>query len=158
MIDAREVLPHSGEMVLIDEIVSFDDDRIVARTTIREGCPFFRSSQSAVTGGVAGVPSWVGVEYMAQTVAAWNGLRARAEGQAPKSGFLIGTKKYQSNRALFPLDRQLTIEASLQDKHGPLGVFECRLHSQEIEVEAILSIYEGDPPTRSEPPKEREQQ
>lgn len=136
MIEVKELVPHSGQMLLIDEIVSRDQQKLVARTTIREASPFYRAA--------SGVPSWVGLEYMAQTVAAWSGLRARERGEEPGPGFLIGAKKYKANQPAFPLGSQLEIEARLRDQHGSLGVFECRITSGEIESHGVLSVYEGE--------------
>lgn len=146
MVDVRQVLPHSGEMVLIDNILSHDENLIVASTRIQEGCPFYRDGTEPMMNGTSGVPSWVGLEYMAQTVAAWNGLRARAKGEGPKSGFLIGAKSYQTNRAVFPLGSELRIEAQLQDHHGSLKVFQCQITAEDTEIQAVLSVFEGDPP------------
>ena len=38
------------------------------------------------------VPAWVGIEYMAQAIAAWAGCRARAAGKPPQLGFLLGSR------------------------------------------------------------------
>ena len=73
MKDVREFLPQSGAMVLLDEIGFHDDKRFVAVTTIRESSMFYRPASDPLMGGLAGVPSWVGLEYMAQAVAAWAG-------------------------------------------------------------------------------------
>lgn len=144
MFKVRDIVPHSGEMVLVENIVSHSDDSIVAVTVIRESSPFYRPGSDPVTGGVAGVPSWVGLEYMAQTVAAWSGLREREQGGAPRSGFLIGVKRYTASKPVFPTGSRLEIEARVRDRHGSLAVFECRISAEEIEVEAVLNVVEGE--------------
>jgi predicted hotdog family 3-hydroxylacyl-ACP dehydratase len=146
MINIEEVVPHSGEMLLIEEIVSHDEDSMVALTTIRESSPFFRHEDDPCTGGKAGVPSWAGLEYMAQTVAALSGLRARNRGERTKPGFFLGAKKYEASGPVFALGCRPRIEVELQDKHNNLGVFSCRIEAGDVRVEALLSVYEGEPP------------
>lgn len=142
MLKIEDIIPHSGDMILIDEIVSHNGENLIATRSIRESDPFYRPGTDPVMGGTAGIPSWVGLEFMAQAVAAWSGLRVRAEGGKPRSGFLVGAKKYRSSAAVFPLGCQLEIEVRLRDRHGSLVVFEGKIVSDEIEAEAVLNIYE----------------
>ena len=146
MIDVSELLPHSGDMLLLDELVSYDGESLVATVTIKESAPFFRTAGDSTTDGVAGVPAWVGIEYMAQAIAAWSGMRGREEGLRPKPGFLIGTRKYLSNRSVFPLHSLLSIEVKLRDKHDNLGVFDCEIRAEGLKAEAVLSVFEGERP------------
>lgn len=146
MIDVSELVPHSGDMMLLDELVSYDEESLVAAVTIKDSAPFFRTTGDPLTGGVAGVPAWVGLEYMAQAIAAWSGMKGRDEGRPPKPGFLIGTRRYVSNQAVFPLHCLLSIEVKLRDKHDNLGVFDCEIRSESLIAEAVLSVFEGDRP------------
>ena len=70
-----DLLPHSGRAILLDEVVSSDDDRMVCRVEIRPDSPFVKN-------GV--VPAVVALEYMAQTIGAHAGMRARASGRLPQ--------------------------------------------------------------------------
>ena len=146
MIDLSELVPHAGEMMLLDDLVSCDEESLVATVTIKESAPFFRAGGDVVHNGVAGVPAWVGIEYMAQAIAAWSGMKGRKLGEPPKLGFLIGTRKYFSNRAVFPLHSRLSVEVKLRDKHDNLGVFDCEIRSDNLKAEAVLSVYEGERP------------
>ena len=47
-----------------------------------------------------GVPGYVGLEYIAQTIAAHGGLRARAVGEPVRIGFLLGTRRYDCGNGL----------------------------------------------------------
>ncbi|MEB0015301.1 3-hydroxylacyl-ACP dehydratase, partial [Glaciimonas sp. Cout2] len=67
-----ELLPHSGNMILIDQVLSFDDEQIRTQLTVRPSGLFNRVDGS--------LPAWVGVELMAQSVAAFAGCRARQQG------------------------------------------------------------------------------
>ena len=64
-------VPHRGAMNLLETVERCDDESIVARVRVPDHGLFV---------GVDGVPAWVGIEYMAQAVAAWSGARARCRG------------------------------------------------------------------------------
>lgn len=64
-----ELLPHAGDMILIDAIERFDDEQIFTRLTVKPDGLFNLPDGS--------LPAWVGVELMAQSVAAFAGCHAR---------------------------------------------------------------------------------
>lgn len=136
-----ELLPHAGDVILLDAIEQCDDDSILARATVRPGGPFSDEDGS--------LPAWVGVELMAQTIAAYAGCRARAEGQPVEMGFLLGTRKYECTVERFPAGSALTLRAlrSLEDESG-MGVFECQLQGPGFSAQARLNVYR--PPNASQ--------
>lgn len=129
-----ELIPHAGNMILIDEVLRFGDDDVETRLTVRPGGLFNQADGS--------LPAWVGVELMAQSVAAYAGCQARQAGLPVELGFLLGTRKYECNVECFPLGVELHIQATrtLQDDNG-MGVFECRLSGPGIEVFARLNVF-----------------
>lgn len=129
-----ELLPHAGDMILIDQVDSCDDEQIHTRTRVRPGGLFNRADGS--------LPAWVGVELMAQSVAAYAGCRARRNGQPVELGFLLGTRKYECAAESFPAGAELHIHAlrSLEDENG-MGVFECHLRGPGIHASARLNVY-----------------
>ncbi|MDY7562998.1 hotdog family protein [Pseudomonas sp. 10B1] len=129
-----ELLPHSGNMILIDQVLSFDDEQIRTQLTVRPSGLFNRVDGS--------LPAWVGVELMAQSVAAFAGCRARQQGNPVQLGFLLGTRKFECNVEHFPVRTELTIHAlrSLQDDNG-MAVFECHLTGLGIHATARLNVY-----------------
>lgn len=128
-----ELLPHAGDMILIDEVLAFDDEHIQTRLRVRD-CLFSQADGS--------LPAWVGIELMAQSVAAYAGCHARQAGEPVRLGFLLGTRRYDCNVERFPAGSELLIEArrSLQDDNG-MGVFECNLTGDGIQVEARLNVF-----------------
>jgi predicted hotdog family 3-hydroxylacyl-ACP dehydratase len=92
------------------------------------------------------VPSWIGIEYMAQAVAAWAGARARGKGGTPQAGLLLGTRRYEAHCDGFPSGALLRVEArcELIAANG-LGQFDCRvlMDGREMAVSRISVI---DPP------------
>ncbi|MGB4073719.1 hotdog family protein [Pseudomonas sp.] len=129
-----ELIPHAADMILLDRVVSFGDEDIETQLTIRNGGLFNLEDGS--------LPAWVGIELMAQSVAAYAGCQARLLGQPVELGFLLGTRNFQCNVERFPAGTELHIKAlrSLQDDNG-MGVFECQLSGPGIEAFARLNVF-----------------
>lgn len=129
-----QLLPHAGNMILLDRIEHHDEESIVAYARVREDAPFTQPDGS--------YPAYVGIEIMAQSIAAYAGLRAKQAGEPVKLGFLLGTRRYECNVERFPAGSELRICArrSLEDESG-MGVFECELDAHEIRVTARLNVY-----------------
>ncbi|WP_445180059.1 hotdog family protein [Pseudomonas sp. McL0111] len=129
-----ELLPHAGDMILIDEVLSFDDEQIHTRLTVRPDGLFNLPDGS--------LPAWVGIELMAQSVAAFAGCHARQKGNAVELGFLLGTRKFECNVEAFPAGSALTIHGlrSLEDDNG-MGVFECHINAPGIHASARLNVF-----------------
>lgn len=115
----ESVVPHTGAMVLLDQIDHWDDEQLQASVTIRADAPFVDAQ---------GMPAWVGIELMAQTIAAFGGCRARCASQPVKIGFLVGSRRYSVSQAYFPLGAQLQVRVKeiVSGEQG-LSVFECNL-------------------------------
>lgn len=129
-----ELVPHSGHMSLLDEVVSFSEETLTARVVIGPQTTFLRDGA---------VPAWVGIEYMAQAIAAWAGSGEKQAGGEPKVGFLLGTRKFSSSCAAFPQGAELTIhiERELQDDSG-LGSFQCSLTFDDQQQQARLNVFQ----------------
>ncbi|HUB89609.1 MAG TPA: hotdog family protein [Dyella sp.] len=129
-----EVVPHAGAMILLDDIVEAERERIVCTRTIRAGGLFVEDDGS--------MPAWVGVELMAQAIAAWAGCCARAEQRPVQLGFLLGTRHYACNVDTFPAGAQLRVEAAREfhNQQG-MGVFHCRIEAPGIQAEARLNVF-----------------
>jgi predicted hotdog family 3-hydroxylacyl-ACP dehydratase len=129
-----ELLPHAGDMILIEQVLSFDDEQILTRLTVKSDGLFNRPDGS--------LPAWVGIELMAQSVAAYAGCHARQRGDAVALGFLLGTRKFECNVEHFPAGTELTIHGlrSLEDDNG-MGVFECHINAPGIHATARLNVF-----------------
>ena len=130
-----ELVPHSGRMRLLDAAIEGDDESLLARVEIRADSLFFDG---------AGVGAWVGIEYMAQAVAAWAGWRMRLAGGEPKVGFLLGSRRYESERSAFQLGECLLVEARRQfQADNGLGYFDCLITIDGAQVaSAALTVFE----------------
>jgi predicted hotdog family 3-hydroxylacyl-ACP dehydratase len=129
-----ELVPHAGDMILLDSIEHVEGDRIVCLKTVRPDELFADADGN--------LPAWVGVELMAQSIAAWAGCHAREVDEPVKLGFLLGTRHYECNVDTFPHGIHLRVEAerSFHDEHG-MGVFSCRIDAPGIRAQARLTVY-----------------
>lgn len=147
-----ELLPHAGDMILLDEVLRYGEEDVETRLSVRPGGLFNQADGS--------LPAWVGVELMAQSIAAYAGCHARQAGEPVALGFLLGTRNFQCNVERFPAGVELRISAlrSLQDDNG-MGVFECHLHGPNIHAEARLNVFRPPQAERylQEQPEERGQ-
>lgn len=98
-----DYVPQRGPMCLLDELLNVDDVSLVA--SVRPG-------DNALFVEDAGVPGWVGVEWLAQTVAAWAGWQAAARGEAPAVGFLVGTRHYRCPASAFAAGSSLEVRVT----------------------------------------------
>lgn len=117
--DIRSLVPHSGAMVLLDRAIAVGEESLCAEVLIRPDTLFCDGT---------GVGAWVGVEYMAQAVAAFAGYVAHVRGEAVKVGFLLGSRRYEARCSSFPIGSKLHVhvQRALQGENG-LGAFECRI-------------------------------
>jgi len=131
-----DLLPHGREMTLIDRLVEYTPQRSVAMLTIRSASRFCLST---------GVPAWVGIEYMAQAIAAHAGYEARLRGDRLGIGFLLGTRDYRSEVGEFPLGATLTISVEPLFADGRLGAFRCAIAADAVVATAVVNVYRPSP-------------
>jgi predicted hotdog family 3-hydroxylacyl-ACP dehydratase len=115
----ESLVPHRGAMLLLDRVLFDDGETTRVEATIRRDGLFLRDGQ---------LPSWCGIELMAQAIAAWAGLRRREANEAVRLGFLLGTRRYECSVAGFPAGSKVEVEVKLEilSEQG-LAVFACRL-------------------------------
>lgn len=132
--NVADLVPHSGKMSLLSTIESYTASSLTASVLVTENSMFASSE---------GVPSWIGIEYMAQTIGAYAGLQQRNLGDAPKLGFLLGSRKYQCDTPIFSLGTKLLIvaECELMAENG-LSVFKCRISAPGVNGSAQLNVYQ----------------
>jgi predicted hotdog family 3-hydroxylacyl-ACP dehydratase len=134
-------VPHRGAMSLLETVEHCDDLSIVARV---------RVPADGLFADADGVPSWVGIEYMAQAVAAWSGARTRGGGGSPRIGYLLGSRRYEATVAAFEAGAELQVfaQCELMGDNG-LGMFDCRITQDgRVLASGRLSVFE--PPKNSE--------
>jgi predicted hotdog family 3-hydroxylacyl-ACP dehydratase len=137
MTDLEHVLCHRPPMIFLDDVIETDQDRLVAIIRIREGIPFYKSQR--------GVPTWIGLEYMAQSIAALAGIRARNAGKPVPLGMIIGCRNYTCNTSMFPpgSELQISIKELAAEEYG-FGSFDCKIEGPDLAAQARVSVFGGD--------------
>jgi predicted hotdog family 3-hydroxylacyl-ACP dehydratase len=115
-----ELLPHKGRMLLLDEIIDAGPEHVTCGVTIKPDTMF--------CDGVNGVPSWVGLEYMAQTASTYSGIDEARAGAPATIGLLLGTRRYKTEAPHFAIGAQLRVHAELllRDEND-LVAFSCTI-------------------------------
>lgn len=133
--DIRQFVPHAGLMCLLDEVCGGGENWLEARVTIRPDSMFCSEE---------GVGAWVGMEYMAQAIGAFGGVRARERGEPVKIGFLVGTRQYVCRWPVFPIGSCLIIRVEQEyEADNGLSVFQCGLRCAEEELaSASITVFQ----------------
>jgi predicted hotdog family 3-hydroxylacyl-ACP dehydratase len=130
------LVPHRGSMSLLDRVLSADSESMCAEVAIHATSMFCDG---------ASVGAWIGIEYMAQAVAAHAGYCASLRGEPVKVGFLLGTRRYDCACAGFAVGTvlQVHVRSELQGENG-LGAFECRIDDQHgaTLASATVTVYQ----------------
>lgn len=132
---ALPYVPHGEPMSLLDEIVAYDGEIIETVVTIGSGSMFFCPQ---------GVPSWVGMEYMAQAIGAAAGLRMVASGGEVQLGFLVSIRKIAFADDFFPPGMRLRVFAQevIIAANG-LATFDCWIKSGDVELaRARINVFQ----------------
>lgn len=133
--DMRDLVPHSGAMVLLDRVLLVADGTLCAEVTIRP---------DSVLCGPDGVGSWVGIEYMAQAIAAHAGYEQQMNGEPVKIGFLLGSRRYEAACPVFAVGSvlQVYVERVLFSENG-LGSYECRIENNgNVLATATVTVFQ----------------
>lgn len=130
-----ELVPHADNMVLLNEVLEHDESQTTCSIHVGVG-PFGAEDGS--------VGAWIGVEYMAQCVAAHAGLVAHAAGQAPRIGLLLGSRRVALHRPRYARGQRLVARAErVFGKEEGLVAFNCSLRAEEggLLAEARLNFF-----------------
>lgn len=138
--DVAPLLPHSGKMVLLDEVLSYDEHSLHARTVLRADNPLLEQ-------GAQSLASYMALEIMAQGIGAWAGAHALDIGEPVRLGFLLGTRKLVWQQEYIPVGSVLDIRIvqSWHDAQG-MGVFDCTLefmdsNGENSVISAALNVF-----------------
>jgi predicted hotdog family 3-hydroxylacyl-ACP dehydratase len=133
-----ELLPHRGPALLLDELIAQAPERVTCRVTVRADAAYARDGR---------LPAVLALEYMAQTIGAWVGLRARARGEPVRIGFLLGTRELRLFVDDFAAGDVLDVDAEHVWGDSALGSFRCavrRAGSSQVLAEATINAFQGD--------------
>ncbi|GGX86683.1 3-hydroxylacyl-ACP dehydratase [Litchfieldella qijiaojingensis] len=138
--DIAPYVPHHHGMCLLDTLLEVGDEHLHAEVTPRRDDLF---------AGTNGIPGWVGLEWLAQAVAAWAGVQAVNQGDTPKIGFLLGTRRYRCQTPLFAFDQPIRIEVELDFRaDNGLGAFRGQLLDNDGQQLATATLNVFQPESR----------
>ena len=132
----RDLLPHRGSSLLLDQILEHD-----ATATV---CSVDLSNQRWLRNPDNSVSSWLAVEYMAQCMTAHEGLRAQAEHLPREAGMLVALSNLHLKTRSFDAGQQLRVKTEPSRGRIGLRVFShiCRVFENENDpiAQARLTI------------------
>ncbi|MGL5046798.1 MAG: hotdog family protein [Shewanella sp.] len=120
--DIADFIPHRAPMILLDKIIGYRHDNLETEVTITAKSPYFDDKHRAV-------PNYVGIEYMAQSIAALAGVEAKLRNDKIRVGFLLGTRKLSLYAKQYELGRTYRTQVSrLYQEESGLAVFDCQIY------------------------------
>jgi predicted hotdog family 3-hydroxylacyl-ACP dehydratase len=129
-----ELVVHRPPMLLLDAILSLTDSEVVAEAHVRASNPFFEQGR--------GLPAYVGLEMMAQAIAALDGEKRRNSGRPAKIGFLLGCRRYVSEVSSFAEETRLMVRAKMVFEDSEMLSFDCSIeNSNGALAMANLKVY-----------------
>ena len=135
MRDIKDLVTHRPPLLLLDSVRETGKEFIETQVRVDPAAWYADANGD--------MPAWFGVELMAQTVAAYSGA-AKAPGEEPAIGYLLGTRVYTATVPVFPAGAELRVMARLHylDDTG-LSAFQCRilLDGEEVAT-ALLKTFE----------------
>lgn len=127
MLNLARYLPHSGDMVLIDEIVEVGEDYIITKSIIANHALFLENGA---------MPTYKSLEMMAQSLGVFRGIKESESKN--KLGFLLGARRFEIFQSSISGEIVIKATLSMQDESG-LGVYDCEVYCN-LELVAKASI------------------
>ncbi|CAB3674916.1 hypothetical protein LMG22037_02146 [Paraburkholderia phenoliruptrix] len=130
------IIPHRGTMLLIDAVSAFGEETLSARATVHADA-WYADPQGAM-------PAWIGIELMAQAIAAHVALVAMRGGGRARPGVLLGSRSFKALQPSFARGAQLLIHVTelLRSEEGH-GAYECTIHDGDILcAEAVIKVFQ----------------
>jgi predicted hotdog family 3-hydroxylacyl-ACP dehydratase len=131
----QDLLLHRPPMLLLKSVVRWSEGELEALVDPCDSHLFMDADGR--------VPSWVGIEYMAQAIGALAGIESRQAGLPVCLGFLLGTRRYHAESGHFdPAQELRVIVRQLLRDETNLVLFKCEIYGGEqllahAEVKAI---------------------
>lgn len=135
----ENTLPHKPPMLLIHRITAYniENETIEAQVDISPKSLFYDTQQN-------GVPAYIALEYMAQTVGCFAGIHdlTQIPPQKPKVGFVLGTRKWHT-MVKFLSSGTYTIKAKTLFFDEEIASFDITLYDDQGKslCQAVLNAY-----------------
>lgn len=134
----KSYLPHSGAMVLIDEILEVGADFIITKSIVKNHAEFCECVADSVhnDGKYFALPTYKSIELMAQSLGIFRALNEKGSGS--KLGFLLGARRFKILRPFIMNEARIKVAISMQDSSG-MGVYDCEVFENDALI-ATASI------------------
>jgi predicted hotdog family 3-hydroxylacyl-ACP dehydratase len=130
------ILPHRGTMLLLARVETWDEESLTAEARV-DATAWYADANG-------NMPAWIGIELMAQAIAAHVGLLAMRAGQPARPGVLLGSRKYEAHVPAFVQGQPLRVQARelLRSTEGH-GAYECTISTggQGL-ANAVIKVYQ----------------
>lgn len=123
-------------MLLIDRLQEIGPNHVVCTWSPPDSLPDLQDDR--------GIPSYIAIECMAQSVAVLAGARARLKGLPPPLGLLLGTRSFKSKVTYLEpgTDCRVSCREILRDTQG-LASFDCMMATgTEAVATCQLTVFE----------------
>jgi predicted hotdog family 3-hydroxylacyl-ACP dehydratase len=128
------LLPHRGTMLLLDEVLALSEAHAQVAS--------HASIQSWYATETGAMPAWIGIELMAQAVAAHVGWCKMEKALPTAQGVLLGTRRYQADVSEFAGPLVIEAKLVLMGDDG-MGAYECTIASpMQCLASAIVKVFE----------------
>lgn len=127
-------------MILLDQLGELSEEGLYTYVHISPKSAFFEDDA---------VPAYVGLEYMAQTVAAYAGYRAINSQGKVKEGFLLGSREVTFHKTSFDEGETLKVSCREFMSNDEMGVFSCAIYSNstnDLYCECKLNVFQPENP------------
>jgi predicted hotdog family 3-hydroxylacyl-ACP dehydratase len=143
--ELRSLLPHKGKMVLLSRVKTYNTKghSLSAEYDVGPDCLFYDP-------GLGGIPSWVGVECMAQGISALSGIISREEGRKPKPGFILSISNLELAVPLLRSGTVLRIRVREDCRINGVFTYDCQISGPFPVGKAKLTVMEADDISRWE--------
>jgi predicted hotdog family 3-hydroxylacyl-ACP dehydratase len=133
----EQVVPHEHPMILVDALIAYNDISAQCLVNITSTSNFFNEVKQ-------GVPSYVAIEYMAQSIAAFANANEKDQGGEVAIGFLVSSRKLKVFVSNFTLGMKLNVFVEqLYAEESGLSAFDCFIeHEGERVAEAKINIFQ----------------
>ena len=148
MIEKEELLsliPHKDRMFLLSRVTGYNIEKksIEAQYDVTENCLFYDSQ-------AGGVPTWAGIEFIAQAISALIGIKDRELGLPPKKGYILGISRMQFKLPYIKTGSIITIKTRCHESVDPIYIFEGEIFFNGEEILSgkltVIDIYDQSQP------------
>jgi predicted hotdog family 3-hydroxylacyl-ACP dehydratase len=135
------LLPHRGTMQLLTRVLAYGEETLSAEARV-DATAWYADADGAM-------PAWIGIELMAQAIAAHVALRSRLEGKPVQPGVLLGARRLDVAVQAFAPDTALCVEVRETIKvDGGHGAYDCAIRTSAPDspalATAIVKVYQPD--------------